>query len=258
MWLGVVAYFVCGLAWCWACAMACCPSAGLSGRGGAGACRGSIGLPVEIASLSADWQGLHPSFRIGGLTIKDAAGQPALTLQHVEAEPAWRSLLLFRLRLNRLEIDSPDLSIRRGRRRADLRGRSAGQNRRRQRRFCRLAARPAPDRDSATRASNGATGCAGPTTWCSTSSSSALKTVADHHRFGLRAQPPARLAAALEVRGDLRGRNPARPAETWRGELYASLDYAALGAWRAVGRLPAGCGRCGRGAGVARICPTGG
>jgi uncharacterized protein YhdP len=44
---------------------------------------------VEIASLSADWPGLHPTFRIGGLTIKDAAGQPALTLDRVEAEPAW-------------------------------------------------------------------------------------------------------------------------------------------------------------------------
>ena len=112
MWLGVVAYFVCGLLV-------------LGLRHGVlpnvPAYRGeveqvlsrAIGLPVEISSLSAEWRGLHPRFRIGGLTIKDAAGQPALTLQHVEAEPAWRSLLLFRLRLNRLEIDSPDLSIRR-------------------------------------------------------------------------------------------------------------------------------------------------
>ena len=33
----------------------------------------SLGLPVEIDSLSADWEGLRPTFRLGGLTIKDAA-----------------------------------------------------------------------------------------------------------------------------------------------------------------------------------------
>jgi len=229
VWLGVVAYFVCGLLV-------------LGLRHGVlpnvPAYRGeveqvlsrAIGLPVEISSLSAEWRGLHPRFRIGGLTIKDAAGQPALTLQHVEAEPAWRSLLLFRLRLNRLEIDSPDLSIRRF---ADGQIFVAGLPVKTDGGSGGFADWLLDQRQIVIRNAR--------LEWCDGLRGAddlvldklefRLENSGGHHRFGLRAQPPARLAAALEVRGDLRGRNPARPAE-WRGELYASLDYAALGAWR--------------------------
>ena len=46
----------------------------------------SLGLPVDIASLSADWQGLHPRLNLGGVTIRDSAGQAALSLDRVDAE----------------------------------------------------------------------------------------------------------------------------------------------------------------------------
>ncbi len=190
----------------------------------------SLGRPVEIASLTADWAGLHPTFRIGGLTIKDAAGQPALTLDHVEAEPAWVSLLLMRLRLNRLEIDSPDLAIRRD---ADgqifvagLAVKTDGEKgdfaqwlfdqRRIQIRNARLSWRDA---------------LRGADELVLDKLELRLDNSGSHHRFGLTAQPPSRLAATLDLRGDLRGGDPAKPAE-WRGELYAGLDYADLGAWR--------------------------
>jgi hypothetical protein len=75
----------------------------------------SLGLPVDIASLSADWQGLHPRLQMGGVTIHDAVpASAALSLDRVDAEVGWSSLLRMRLRLNRLEIDSPQLAIRRG------------------------------------------------------------------------------------------------------------------------------------------------
>lgn len=190
----------------------------------------SVGLPVEIASLSADWQGLRPTFRLGGLTIRDAAGQPALSLERVEAQPGWSSLLLMRLRLHRLEIAGPELAVRRL---ADGRIFVAGlpvKSEGGQGDFANwlLDQREIVIRDARLvwrDALRGAEDLA------LDKLEFRLENRGAHHRFGLRAQPPARLAAALDVRGDLRGRDPAKLAD-WRGELYAALDYAALGAWR--------------------------
>src|SRR5215510_16073613 len=52
-----------------------------------------------------------------------------------------------------------------------------------------------------------------------------------HHRFGLRAVPPVKLAGPLDVRGDLTG-NTVRALAEWNGRLYVALDYADIAAWR--------------------------
>src|SRR5574337_230158 len=57
------------------------------------------------------------------------------------------------------------------------------------------------------------------------------------HRFGLQARPSAALAATVDVRGDLKGHDPQRPA-SWGGEIYARVDGADLGAFRAWVDLP--------------------
>ena len=187
----------------------------------------SLGLPVDIASLSADWQGLHPRLQMGGVTIRDAGGQAALSLDRVDAEVGWSSLWSMRLRLHRLEIDSPQLAIRRsaegqifvaglpvvaGGDQGDFSGWLLDQ-------------RQVVIRNARLEWSDALRGAE---TLVLDKLEFRLDNRGDHHRFGLRAQPPARLAAALDLRGDLRGRDPARPAE-WSGELYASLDYADLG-----------------------------
>ena len=93
------------------------------------------------------------------------------------------------------------------------------------------------------------TPCAGPRIWPSTSSSSASRTAA-----------PTTASACGPSRRPARGgprcaprparRDPANLAE-WRGELYAALDYAALGAWRpwvdypSTWMAPAACGWAG-------------
>ncbi len=191
----------------------------------------SLGLPVDIASLSADWQGLHPRLNLGGVTIRDSAGQAALSLDRVDAELGWTSLFLMRLRLHRLEIDSPQLSVRRtaegqvyvaglavaaGGEQGDFAGWLMEQ-------------RQVVVRNARLEWSDALRGAE---TLVLDKLEFRLDNRGDHHRFGLRAQPPGRLAAAIDLRGDLRGSDPARP-ERWRGELYASLDYADLGAWRA-------------------------
>ena len=190
----------------------------------------SLGRPVAIASLSAEWRGLHPRFRLGGLTIQDAAGRPALSLERVEAEPAWVSLLLLRLRLNRLEIDSPDLAIRRL---ADGQLFVAGLPVKADGEQGGFAEWLLDQRRIVIRNAR--------LSWCDARRGAddlvldklefRLENRGTHHRFGLTAQPPARLAATLDLRGDLHGRDPARITE-WHGELYAGLDYADLGAWR--------------------------
>ena len=77
------------------------------------------------------------------------------------------------------------------------------------------------------------------------------------HRFGLTGAPPAAIAAPIDLRGDVTGHSLAE----WRassGRLYARLDYADVAAWQAWLPLPLGDQeRQGRGAGVARISPTG-
>jgi hypothetical protein len=139
-----------------------------------------------------------------------------------------------RLRLHRLEIDGP--SWRCG---ASPTGASSSpgcEGRRRAGRLCPLAARPARDRDP--RRPPGV-----------------VRRPARGRRAGARqarvppreqrrpppfrpARPAAgRLAAALDLRGDLRGSDPAKLAE-WRGELYAA-SITPPGRLAPVGRLPA-------------------
>ena len=59
-----------------------------------------------------------------------------------------------------------------------------------------------------------------------------LENNGSHHRFGLTALPPADLAPRLDLRGDLKGQDPARLAD-WSGQLYAEFDYTDLAAWQA-------------------------
>ena len=229
-WTGVIAYFVVGLVFL-VLRHAVLPQVPAYRGEVAQLLSRALGLPVDIGSLSADWQGLHPRLQMGGVTLRDAAGQAALTLDRVDAEVGWSSLLLMRLRLHRLEIDSPGLSIRRsaegqlfvaGLPVATGGGESGFTD-------WLLDQRQVVVRNARVEWSDAQRGAA---PLVLEKLDFRLDNRGEHHRFGLRAQPPARLAATLDLRGDLRGRDPARP-ETWRGELYASLDYADLGAWRA-------------------------
>jgi hypothetical protein len=55
------------------------------------------------------------------------------------------------------------------------------------------------------------------------------------------------LTARLDVRGDFRGRD-LDDLQSWKGEVYAELDYADLAGWRAwvdyPVELPQGAGAC--------------
>jgi len=188
----------------------------------------AIGLPVRLGGLAADWPGFHPHLAIEGMQILDAAGRPALAFDRVDAEIGWSSLWHWQLRLHRLEIVAPALDIRRDAAGAvfvaglAMRGEGDGafadwllEQGRIVVRDARVTwhdeLRAAPPLELA-------------------KLNFELRNAGRHHSFGLTARPPAAVAASLDLRGNLVGRDPDDLA-AWHGELYADLAQADLTAW---------------------------
>ena len=191
----------------------------------------AINRPVGIRRIEAHWAGLRPALNMEGFEIRDTQGRPALGFDQVEAELSWNSLWHFQLRLARLELNAPTLLLRRDR---DGRFFAAG-----------LEITPQPN-DEANFAD-----------WLLVQERVIIRdaSVAWHdelrgapplelkhlnfqldnrgsrHRFGFTAEPPPQLAARIDIRGDFRGRDLDQ-IETWKGEVYAELDYADLAVWR--------------------------
>lgn len=192
----------------------------------------SLNLPVAIRHIDARWRGFSPYLALHGMQIHDQSGRPALLFDNVETEISWASLLHFDLRFRRLEILAPYLEMRR-----DQTGRIfiAGlpldtQTTDRDDAFLEwlLVQRRVIVRDAHI-------------VWHDELRNAPplalrhfnlqLQNDGRRHRFGLTAEPPAHLAAPLDVRGDFRGRRVNQPA-TWKGQAYAALDYADLAVWR--------------------------
>ncbi|MCF8177908.1 MAG: AsmA family protein, partial [Sulfuritalea sp.] len=191
----------------------------------------AINRPVGIRKIEAHWAGLHPALNLEGFEIRDTENRPALGFEHVEAELSWSSLWHFELRLARLELDSPNLQLRR-----DKNGRffAAG-----------LEITPQPGDQE------------GFADWLLLQERVVIRDAGiswhdelrgaevlelkhlnlqienrgNRHRFGFTAEPPRHLAARLDIRGELKGRDLAR-LQAWKGEIYAELDYADLAGWR--------------------------
>lgn len=189
----------------------------------------ALGQPVRIGGIAAGWDGLHPDLTLSDVSIADAAGQPALAFNRVEAVVGWSSLWHLSLRLSLLSIDEPVLHLRReadgsfvigGIRVGESGGESdmsdwlLGQRRIRV---------------------NGAT-----IVWEDAKREAqplvledlnfALDNDGSRHRFGLTALPPAELASRIDIRGDLRGDDLAA-LDDWEGRLFTQLDYIDLAGW---------------------------
>ena len=190
----------------------------------------TLHLPVAVAAVEGDWQGLRPKLVLHKLQIRDSAGRPALSFDHVEAVLAWSTLFHLEPRLHLLGVDAPVLDIRR-----DAAGRLfvAG-----------LAVDTGDTRpgfaDWLLRQNHLAVSDA-TVTWTDEMRAappltlSHVNLVVDNggsrHRFGLTAEPPGHLAEKLDLRGDLHGRDLAAP-DRWRGELYVDLPRTDLAVWR--------------------------
>ncbi len=190
----------------------------------------ALQLPVKIDRIDADWQGLRPRLLLNDLQISDKAGQPALGFNEVEAILGWRSLLYLDVRLHRLVIDAPVLNIRR-----DVNGQIF------------IAGLPLNTEGEDSRASDwilaqGQIIVRDATIQWDDAQRKAptlslnkvnlnLRNSGNRHRFGFTAEPPPALAARLDLRGDFKGRDLDK-LDSWKGQVYAELDYADLAIWR--------------------------
>ncbi len=198
----------------------------------------ALGLPVKMAAMTATWPGLHPHLSIEGLQIfdpRDPGGRPALAFERVEAEIGWSSLLHLELRLHRFEVFAPQVDIRRDATGklfvAGLPVQTEGDGD-----FLRwlLEQRRIIVRDARIVWHDEQRG-APPLELREVNFD--LRKLGWQHSFGLTAQPPTELAARLDLRGSLVGRDPADLPE-WRGEFYAELAQADVAAWKPWLDLP--------------------
>ena len=194
----------------------------------------TVGRPVTIGRIDAEWLGLRPQINLSDVRILDAEGREALVLPSVENILSWRSLAHGQLRLHALRIEGPKLSMGR-----DTSGALyvAG---------IKLAL-----------SLNGAQGDTSFSDWLLgqeaieirnaeidwldemrgalpvrlTAINVLLKSDGDHHTLGVNARPPESLGAKLELRADLTGRSVGEAAG-WSGQIYAELGYTDLAAWR--------------------------
>jgi uncharacterized protein (TIGR02099 family) len=205
----------------------------------------AIGNPVTIGKIQGDWQGFLPHLNLTDVRILDEQGQPALVLQHIEGSLSWLSLFTAEIRLASLEIDRPELLVRR-----DAQGNFFIGNL--------VLSKKGSNNDFADwmlRQSNMAVLNA-LIVWVD-EQRDAPPLVLQHvnmridrlfsqHRFALRAIPPSELATPLDVRGEFYGDSFDNMA-AWHGQLFTQLDYTDVTAWRPWLDLPSQFSR-GRGA----------
>ncbi|GAA5180066.1 YhdP family protein [Niveibacterium umoris] len=183
-----------------------------------------IGLPVAIAHLDADWDGLRPRLRLRGVTLHDASGHPALRLAAVDASLSWRSIVAGAIRLRRLTIDRPELTLlRRPDGRVELSGFPAGSGDAADLKW--VFEQPAIVIRNAR------------LTWIDSQRGAdplvleqlnlRLENSDNSHRFGITAVPPRTLASPIDLRGRLDGDASLTPTR-WSGEIFASVDRADL------------------------------
>lgn len=205
----------------------------------------AIGNPVTIGRIQGDWEGLRPHLNFSDVRILDGQRQIALALERIDGSVSWMSLFSAELRLANLEINKPELLIRR-----DEQGR-----------FFIGSVLLSQQGDNHNLADwllhqSGIVVRDALIVWVDEQRNAPplvlqnvnlrIDNLFGQHRFALRAIPPAELAAPLDVRGEFyRGSFNSR--DTWYGQLFTQLDYTDVSAWRPWLDLPSEFSR-GRGA----------
>lgn len=196
----------------------------------------AIGMAVEIGKIEADWQGLGPHLRLSDIRILDKQQRATLALQRVDIVVSWMTIFTGELRLASLEIDQPDLMIKR-----DAQGilQISG---------VQLAAKSADNNFSNMLLNQSRIVVRGAhISWLDEQQAKPLLVFEqvnllienswDHHRFAMRAVPPQELSTQLDVRGDFYGES-FDDLNSWSGEIFTQLDYADLAAWKTWLPLP--------------------
>ncbi|MDR0735704.1 MAG: TIGR02099 family protein [Zoogloeaceae bacterium] len=192
----------------------------------------ALGREVRLGRLEARWSGLNPNVVLHDVQIFNAEGVAALRLAQVDGVLSWRSLAslwrgepVFAL----LSLEKPELLIRR-----DKEGRIFVAD-------LPLSLAETEDKESGAAwkwllAQRRVRIHDASLVWQDDLHAApplVLRSVhlewrnrGGRHRFGLLAQPPAHLATALDVRGELSG--GAANWRAWRGQIYSRLEAANL------------------------------
>ena len=204
----------------------------------------AIGQPVSIGKIEADWRGIRPHLLLTDVHILDKQGQTVLALERVDNIVSWMTLLTGEVRLHSLELDQPNLVVKR-----DAQGQIyiAGvvlSDKSSDKSLAdwllhqaRIVVRDA--RITWQDEQRGTPVLAFDKVNLFIENSGFIGEGGSFHRFALRALPPAELSSQLDVRGDFYGKD-FDDLGAWRGQLFTQLDYADVGAWRTWLPLPAG------------------
>jgi uncharacterized protein (TIGR02099 family) len=199
-----------------------------------------VGQPVTIGKIEADWRGIRPHLLFTDVLILDKQGQTLLALQRVDNVVSWMTALTGQVRLYSLEINQPDLLIKRDaqgllyfagmKMSSNIPGQPADHG---------LADWLLHQKHIVVRDAR--------ITWQDEQRAAPplilnqvnmlIENSGRRHSFSLRAQPPAELSAQLDLRGNFLGTSFDN-FNAWRGELYTQLDYVDVAAWNTWLALP--------------------
>lgn len=211
----------------------------------------TLGSRVTIGSIRADWQGLNPKLDLASVQVYDDAAAPVLSLPSVSAVLGWRSILALSPKLLRLQVERPELSLRRDpANHLWVAGQDIDLNARDQRsdldhpalRWL-AAQRELRIRDATIRWHDELRGAPALTL---TGVDLLARNGSLSHRFVLKAAAGAALARNVELRGEfnrsLFAVDSSNPGN-WSGQLYAQLDDVEPLAWKPWFEVPDVAGR---------------
>ena len=196
----------------------------------------AIGNPVTIGKIQGEWRGFLPHLNFADVRILDDQRQPALVLKRVDGSLSWMSLFTGELRLASLEIDRPELLIRR-----DAEGRFFISDL--------VLSRQGDNNDISDwllHQSNLVVrnalivwidGQRGAPPLVLQQVNLRIHNFFREHSFALQAIPPNELSTPLDVRGEFYGASFDKLGG-WHGQLYTRLDYTDVTAWRPWLDLP--------------------
>ncbi|HEY3077128.1 MAG TPA: DUF3971 domain-containing protein, partial [Burkholderiales bacterium] len=187
----------------------------------------TVGQPVKIGRIEAEWLGLRPQINLSDVRIYDAEGREALVLPSVENILSWRSLAHGQLRLHALRIEGPRLAVRRdsagafyvaGMKLSPAAGESGISDWLLDQKEIEIRNAEIEWRDEKR--------AAAPLTLSAINLR--LENQGERHSVGLSGRLPEALGTSLQLRAELVGGSLAQAG----GQIYAELGYTDLAAWR--------------------------
>lgn len=207
---------------------------------------------ITIGGITAEWEGMRPRLKLEHVSVYDKAGEPALELKRVESTLSWRSLVSFGVHFSALDIYEPTLKISRDENGViSVAGIEMKASEEKRAGFGEWLLQQ-PDVEVHDAIVSWSDELRGAPPLELTAVNLQIINRGNRHRFGVRAVPPPDLAAPIDLRGDLRGRD-LDVLSNWNGRLFVQLGHIDLAAWNTWLDIPI---EVTRGSGAARAWLT--